>query len=43
MANSGKVHKEQPKQLENQITVEIIRDVRGKGQNYNDGYSKKAI
>jgi hypothetical protein len=37
------VHKEQPRQLENKITVEIIRDVRGNGRNYNDGYSKGAI
>jgi hypothetical protein len=42
-ANNGKVHKEQPRQLENKITVEIIRDVRGNGQNYNDAYSKEAI
>jgi hypothetical protein len=42
-ANKGKVHEEQPRQLENKIMVEIIRDVRGNGQNYNDGYSKEAI
>jgi hypothetical protein len=31
-ANNGKVRKEQPRQLENKITVEIIRDVRGNGR-----------
>jgi hypothetical protein len=43
LANSGKLHEEQPRQLENQISVEIIREVRGNGQKYIEVYSKEAI
>jgi hypothetical protein len=37
------MHKEQPRQLVEQIMVEIVRDVRVNGQNHNDRYSNEAI